>query len=170
MAEPLISSSSLPPSGSSFPDASFETPQSTRSVEFSLPILPSIQPLSTQSPLDKPVEFNWPPSSAWSGFGEEGEFPPLTSRSPFVAAAVPPSPRSLFEDLTRDSDMDSSSSIGSEGMPISTGEYQLFPEDLSHASVQYSSPSVSLPASYRSLSQIMYGFASIVKSITVTPP
>ena len=56
MAEHPVSSSSLPPSGSSFPDASFETPQSTRSIEFSQPILPSIQPLSTRSPLDEPIE------------------------------------------------------------------------------------------------------------------
>ena len=115
-----VSLSSLPPSGGSFPDVSFETPQSTRPVELSQPILPSIEPLASRSLLDEPVELNWPPSSAWSGFGEEGEFPPLTSGSPFVVAAVPPSPCSLFEDLTLDSDMDSSSLVGSEGMHVST--------------------------------------------------
>ena len=170
MAELPVSSSSLPLSGGYFLDVSFETPQSTGSIEFSQPILPSIQPLATRSPLDEPVEFNWPPSSAWSSFGEEGEFPPLTSGSPFVAAVVPPSPRSIFEDLTEDSYMDSSSPIGSDGMPVSTREYQLFPEDISHASVQYSSPTVSLLASYRSLGQIMSGVASIAQSSIVTPP
>lgn len=74
---------------------------------------------------------------------------------------VPPSPRPLFEDLTKDSDIDSSSPIGSDRMPVSIGEYQLFPEDISHAFVQYSSPSVSLLVGYRSMSQIMYGVASI---------
>ena len=118
-------------SGNYFSDVSFETPQSTRSVEFSKPIFSSVQPLATRSPLDEPVEFQWAPSSGWSGFEEEGEFPPLTSGSPFVATVVPPSPRSLFEDLTLDLDMDSSSPVGSEGMLVSTGEYQIFPEDLS---------------------------------------
>lgn len=66
--------------------------------------------------------------------------------------------------------MDSSSHVGSEGMLVSTGEYQLFPEDLSRVSIQYSPPSVSLPADYRSLSQIMSGVASIAQSSTVTPP
>jgi len=125
VAELPVSSSSLPPSGSYFLDVSFETPQSTRSVEFSQPILPSIQPLATRYPLDEPVEFNWPPSSAWSSFGEEGYFPPLTSSSPFIAAIVPPSPHSLFEDLTMESDMESSSPIGSEGMHFSTEKMSL---------------------------------------------
>ena len=78
VAEPPISSSSLTPSGDSFLDVSFETPQSTRSAEFSQPILPSVLPLSTRSPLEELIEFNWPPSGAWYGFGKEGEFPPLT--------------------------------------------------------------------------------------------
>ena len=92
------------------------------------------------------------------------------SGSPFVAAAVPPSPHSLFEDLTEDSDMDSSSPIGSEAMHVSTREYQLFPEDLSRASIQYSPPSVSLPLGYRSSSQIISGVSSIAKSSIVNPP
>ena len=170
MAKHPISSSSLPLSGGSFPDVSFETSPSIRSIEFSEPILPSIQPLATRSLLDEPVEFNWPSSSAWSGFWEEGEFPPLTLGSPFVAAAVPPSPRSLFEDLTVDLDMDSSSSVGSEGIPISIGEYQIFLEDVAYVSTQSSPPSVSLLLGYRSLSQIMSGVASIAQSSTVTPP
>lgn len=152
MAEHPVLSSSLPPSGGYFLDASFKTPQSTRSIEFSQPIPPSIQPLSTRSLLNELVEFNWPPLSAWSGFGEEGEFPPLTSGSPFFAAMVPPSPRSLFKDLTLESNMDSSSSVGSEGMPISIGEYELFFEYISCASTQYSPLSVSLLLGYRSLS------------------
>ena len=69
MAEHPISSSSLPLSGGSFPDVSFETPRSTRSAEFSHPILPSLLPLATRSPPGESVEFNWPPSSASSGFG-----------------------------------------------------------------------------------------------------
>ena len=43
------------------------------------------------------------------------------SGSPFFSTVVPPSPHSIFEDLTADSDMDSSSPVGSEGMPVSTG-------------------------------------------------
>ena len=92
------------------------------------------------------------------------------SGSPFVAAAVPLSPHSIFEDLTLDSNMDSSSPVGSEIMHVSTGEYQLFPEDLSRASTQSSPPSVSLPFDYRYLSQIMSGVASIAQSSIVTPP
>ena len=91
-------------------------------------------PLTTRSPPEELVDFNWPPSCAQSGFGEEGDFPPLTSGSPFFAAAVPPSPRSLFKDLTAQSDMDSSSPIGSEGMPVSIGEYQIFPQYLPRVS------------------------------------
>ena len=126
MAEPLVSSSSLPPSGSYFLDVSFENPQSTRSVEISQPILPYILPLATRSPSEEPVEFNWNPSGAWSGFGEERDFPPLVSGLSFFVAVVPPNPCSLFVDLTEESDMDSSSPVGSEGMPISIGEYQIF--------------------------------------------
>ena len=114
--EPPVSSSSLPPSGGYFPDVSFETPQSPKFFKFSQPILSSIQPLATRSPLDEPVEFNWHPSSAWFGFGDKGEFPPLTYGSPFFVAVVPPSPLNLFEDLRGDSDMDSSSPVGSEGV------------------------------------------------------
>ena len=66
--------------------------------------------------------------------------------------------------------MDSSSPIGSEGMLVSTEKYQLFPEDLSRASIQSSPPSVSLSLGYRYLSQIMYGVASISQSSAVNPP
>ena len=152
VAEPPVSSSSLPPSGSSFPDVSFETTQSTRSAEFSQPILPFVLPRATRSPSEEPVEFNWPPSGAWSSFGEEGDFPPLMSGSPFFAVVVPLSPHSLFEALTAESDMDSSSPVGSEGMLISRGEYRPFPEYVPHVSTQSSPPSVSLPLGYRSLS------------------
>lgn len=58
---PVSSSSSLPPSGSPFPEVSLETPQSTRSVKFAQPILPSVLPLATRSPPEGSVEFNWPP-------------------------------------------------------------------------------------------------------------
>ena len=71
MEEPLVSLSSLPPSGSSFPNVSFETPQSTRSVEFLQPILLTVLPLATRSPPEESVEFNQPPLGAWSGFGDE---------------------------------------------------------------------------------------------------
>ena len=72
MAEPPVSSSSsLPPNGSSFPDVSYETPQSSRSTEFSQPILLTILPLTTQSPPKESVEYNWPPPGAWSGFWDE---------------------------------------------------------------------------------------------------
>ena len=77
-------------------------------------------PLATQYPPKESAEFNWPPLGAWSGFGEEGEFPPLMFGLPFIAVVVPPSPRSIFEDLTIESNMDSSSPIGSEGMHVST--------------------------------------------------
>ena len=152
MAKPPVSSSSLPPSGGSFSDVSLETPQSTRSVKFSQPILQSIKPLTTRSPLDEPVEFHWPPTSAWSGFGEGGYFPPLTSGSPFFATAIPPSPCSLFEDLTVEPDMDSSTPVGSEGMSVSIGEFQFFLEYFPHVSTQSPLTSVSLPLGYRSLS------------------
>ena len=155
VAELPVSSSSLPPSGSYFLDVSLETPHPTRSAEVSQPILPPVLPLATRSPPEEPVEFIWPPSGAWSSFGEAGDFPPLTSSSPFFAAPVPPSPHSIFKDLMVESDMDSSSPIGSEGMPISIGEYQLFLEDVPLISTQSSPPSVSLPLGYRSLSKIM---------------
>ena len=150
MAEPPVSSSSLPSRGSPLPESSFVTPQSSRYAKLQQPILPSILPLTTQSPVDDPIEFNLPPSGAWSGFGDEEEFPPLTSGSPFLATVIPPSPCSLFEDLTEESDMDTSGPIGSDGIPVSTEEYQLFPEKTPHMSAQ-SSPSVSLIAGYRSL-------------------
>ena len=122
MAElPISSSSSLPPSGSSFPDVSYETPQSTRSVKFSQPILPTILPLATRSPPKESVEFNWPPQGAWSSFGSKEKFPPLTSGPPFIAVAIPPIPRHIFEDIMASEDMDSSSPVSCEGTPISIG-------------------------------------------------
>ena len=128
MAEPPVSSSSsLPPSGSSFPDVSYETPQSTRFFEFSQRILPSVLPLATRSPPEGLIDFNWPPQGAWSSFGSEEEFHPLTFGSPLLAAALPPSPRRLFDDITTSSDMDSSISVDSKEIHVSTREYQLFP-------------------------------------------
>ena len=59
--------------------------------------------------------------------------------------------------------MDSSGPIGSEGIPISDEEYQLFLEEI-HQEPAQSSPSVSLPAGSRSLGQIMAGIASMVAS------
>ena len=47
-------------------------------------------------------------------FGDEGEFPPLTSGSPFLAVALPPSPCRLFDDLMALLDMDSLSLVSSE--------------------------------------------------------
>ena len=62
--------------------------------------------------------------------------------------AIPPSPRRLFEDLTNSSDIDSSSLVDSEGVLVSTGEYQIFPEDVPHVSVQSSLQSMSPPPDY----------------------
>ena len=59
--------------------------------------------------------------------------------------------------------MDSSGPIGSEGIPVSNEEYQLFPEKISEESAQ-SSPSVSLPAGYRTLGQIMASITSMAAS------
>ena len=92
------------------------------------------------------------------------------SGSPFFVVVVPPIPRSNFEDLTVELDMDSSSQVASEGMLVSTGEYQLFLEDVPHVSTLSSPSSMSLLPDYQSLSQIIYGVASIVQSSTVTPP
>ena len=66
--------------------------------------------------------------------------------------------------------MDSSSPDSSEEMPVSTGEYQLFLEDIPRISSQPSPQSVSLPPGYRTLSQIISGVASIAQSNTLTPP
>ena len=133
---PVSSSSSLPPSGSPFPEISLETPQSTRFVEFVQPILPSILPLSTQSPPKGSVEFNRLPQGVWSGFGSEEEFPPLTLGSPLLVVALPPNPHRLFNDLTTLSDMDSSSPVGSEELHAFTGEYQIFPEEFLYVTSQ----------------------------------
>ena len=59
--------------------------------------------------------------------------------------------------------MDSSGPNGSEGIPISDEEYQLFSEDI-HQEPAQSSTSVSLPARYRSLGQILAGIASMATS------
>ena len=82
------------------------------------------------------------------GVGEH--FLPLTSGSLFLAVIIPPSPSSLFQDLMVDSDMDSSSPNGSEGIPVSDEEYQIFLEDIHQELARFSS-SMSLPARYRSL-------------------
>ena len=144
MAKPPVSSSSpLPPSGSPFPDISLETPQSTTSAEFSQPILPSVLPLTTRSPPEGLVEFNWQPQGAWYGFVSEEEFPPLTLGSPLLSAVMPPNPRHIFDDLMTSSDMDSSSPVGSEELHASTGEYQLFLEDFPYVFGQPSPQSMS---------------------------
>ena len=143
--------------GSPFSYDSSKTSQSSRFFELQQPILPS------EYPFGEPVEFTWPLSNAWFGFGVEEHFPPLTSRSPFLAAIIPPSPRSILQDLTVDSDMDSSSPIGSEGIPVSDEEYQIFLEDIHQEPAQYS-PSVSFPTKYSSLGQIIAGIASMATS------
>ena len=76
--------------------------------------------------------------------------PPLTSGSSFLATIIPPSPRTLLQDITVDSDIESSGPNGSEGILVSDEEYHLFLEDIHPGPAQYS-PSVSLPAGYRSL-------------------
>ena len=108
-------------------------------------------------------QLNWPLSNAWFGFGVGEHFPPLTSGSLFLVSIIPPSPRSLLKYLTVDSGMDSSGPNGNESIPVSDEEYQLFPEDV-HQEHAQSSPSVSLPAKYRSLGQIIAGIASMATS------
>ena len=77
-----------------------------------------------------------------------------------MAAIIPPSPRHILEDLTADSNMDSSSPIPSEEIPTSSEGYQIFPEDIPESSI-LSSLVASLPAGYRSLSQVMAAIASM---------
>ena len=108
MAEPSVSSTSSP-----FSYDSSETSQTSSSVELQQPLI------SSEYPFGEPVEFHWPLSNAWFEFWVGEHFPPLTSGSPFLAAIIPPSPRSLLQDLTVDSDMDSSGPNGSEGIPVS---------------------------------------------------
>ena len=152
MAEPSVSSS-----GSPFSDDSYETSQTSRSAKLQQSIIPS------EYPFGEPVEFTWPLSNAWFGFGVGEHFPPLTSGSPFLAVIIPPSPRTLLQNLMVDSDMDSSGPNGSEGIPVFDEQYQLFPEDIQTEPAQ-SSPSVSLPVGYRSLGQIMAIIASMETS------
>ena len=59
--------------------------------------------------------------------------------------------------------MDSSGPNGSKGILVSDEEYQLFSEDV-HQGPAQSLPSVSLPAGYRSLGQIIAGIASMETS------
>ena len=101
MAEPSVSST-----GSPFSDDSSETSQISKSVELQQPLILS------EHPFREPIEFNWPLLNAWFGFGVGEHFPPLTSGSLFLAAIIPPSPRTLLQDLTVESDMDSSNPNG----------------------------------------------------------
>ena len=117
-------------------------------VELQQPIPPSILPLATRSPANKPVEFNWPSLGAWSGFGNEEEFPPLTSESPLLATSLLNIVRHLFHDKMFSSDMDSSSPISSEEPYVSTGDYQCPPERFPYVSNQPSSQPLSLPRGY----------------------
>ena len=139
MAEPSVSST-----GSPYTDDSSETSQVSGSIELEQLVIPS------EYPFGEPVEFHWPPSNAWFGFGVGEHFLPLTSGSPFLAVVIPPSPRTLLQGLTVNLDMESSGPNGSEGILVSDEGYQLFPEDIQLDPAQ-SSPSVSLPARYRSL-------------------
>ena len=65
--------------------------------------------------------------------------------------------------------MDSPSPSPSEEIPTSGEDYQLFPEKISESSVM-SSPGPSLPARYRSLSQVMADVASMGISTPSTRP
>ena len=71
----------------------------------------------------------------------------------------------MLQDLAAGSDMGSSSHSPSEEIPTSGEDYQLFPKDNLDLSVM-SSPSPSLPAGYRSLSQIM----TVVTSMAISTP
>ena len=118
MAEPSISST-----GSLYTDDSSEVSQS--SIEPQQPIVSEFLvggSVLSELPFGRPVEFNWPLSNAWFGFGVGEYFPPLTSGSPFLAVVIPPSPCRLLEDLATGSDMGSSNPSPSEEIPTS-GEY-----------------------------------------------
>ena len=80
-----------------------------------------------------------------------------------------PSARRLLENLTAGLDMDSSSPIPSEGIPTSGEHYQIFLEDIPEPYVM-PSPGPSLPARYRSLSQVMAAIASMGISTPSTEP
>ena len=156
MAEPLVSST-----GSPYIDDSSEVSQSsTKYQQLIVSKFPDGGPIMSKLPFGGPVDFNWPLSNAWFGFGVGEHFPPLTSGSPFLATIIPPSPHRLLEDLTVGSNMDSFSPTPSEGIPTSGEDYQLFPEDIPEPSF-ISSPGPTLPAGYRSLSQVMATIASI---------
>ena len=104
MAEPSVSST-----GSPYTDDSSEVSQS--SAEPQQPIVsefPEGGPVLSGLPFGRLVEFNWPLSDAWSGFGVGEHFPPLTWGSPFITVVIPPSPRRLLADLAAGSDMGSS--------------------------------------------------------------
>lgn len=149
MAEPSILST-----GIFFLNDSSETSQTSRSAKLQQPII------LLEYPFGKPVEFHWPLSNAWFGFGVGENSPPLTLGSPFLAAIISPSPRSLLQDLTMDLDMDSSGPNGSEDIPVFDEEYQLFLENI-HQEPTQSSQSVSLPTGYRSFGQIIAGITSM---------
>ena len=95
MAEPPVSST-----GSPYKYNSLEVSQS--SAEPQQPIVSEFLdggPVLSELPFGGLVEFNWPLSNDWFGFGLGDYFPPLTSGSPFLAAIIPPSPRRLLEYL-----------------------------------------------------------------------
>ena len=152
--EPSFSST-----GSPYTDDSSKVSQS--SAEHQQPIISEFLDeglVLFELPFGGPVEFNWPLSDPWSGFGVGEHFPPLTSGSPFIAVFIPPSPCRLLANLATGSDMGSSNHSPGEEIPTSGEYYQLFPEvtrklfpeDNVESSVM-SSPGPSLPAGYRSL-------------------
>ena len=99
MAEPRVSlSSSLPPSGDPSAKVFLEESQPTRFVDFWKSILPSILPLATRSPLEEPFDMNWKHRDAWSGFGNEEEFHPLTSEPYLLATSLLSTAHRLFDD------------------------------------------------------------------------
>ena len=119
MAEPSFSST-----GSPYIDDSSEVSQS--SAEPQQPIVfefPDGGTVLSELPFGGTVEFNWPLSNTWFGFGVGEYFPPLTSGSPFLVVVIPPSPRRLLEDLVAGSDMDSSSPSPSEEIPTFGKDY-----------------------------------------------
>lgn len=97
MAEPPVSSSSsLPPSGDPSLEFSLEASQPTRSVDF------------------------WQPRDAWYGFGNEEEFPPLTSKPSLLATTLLATARRLFDNQVASSKMYSLSPVSSEELYVST--------------------------------------------------
>ena len=101
-----------------------------------------------------PFDINWQPPDAWAGFGNEEEFPPLTSEPYLLATA-----RHLFYDTMASSDMDSSIPISSDEIYVSTRDYQLPPKSYPYGSGQPSSQPISLPVGYHTLGQIIYSVA-----------